>query len=155
MMYKTHLAFGLLIGLLALNYIKPSNIYLFLAVVLFGSLLPDIDESHSKIGRKVWPLSKLIQIFLGHRGLFHSIFLIILIPGLVYVSISKTYGIALFLGYSSHVLIDGFTKKGVNFLNPILNLRLSGFVETGGKTELVILALLILSNIILLKNLII
>ena len=61
---------------------------------------------------------------------------------MVYLYISRIYGIALFIGYLSHVLIDGFTKKGVNFLNPFLNLRLSGFVETGSFLELVILVII-------------
>jgi len=117
MKFKTHLTFGLF-----LTYAEVQNKFLFILFVMLGSGLPDIDNASSKLGSKIWPLSKLIEIFLGHRGIFHSIWLIILIPGIVYLYLSKIYGIALFIGYFSHVLMDGFTKKGVNFLNPLLSL---------------------------------
>ena len=45
---------------------------------LVGSLLPDIDEPNSFIGKKVKPISKIIKWTAGHRGLFHT-FLICLI----------------------------------------------------------------------------
>lgn len=143
MLFKTHIAFGLLVGLLSLNYVKTPNTILFLAFAVLGSALPDIDNASSKIGKKTWPLSKLIQIFLGHRGIFHSIWLIILIPGIIYLYLSKIYGIALFTGYFSHVLMDGFTKKGINFLNPFLELRLSGFIETSSFIEKIIFVVMI------------
>lgn len=156
MKFKTHLAFGLLIGLMYLNYAEVQNKFLFILFIMLGSALPDIDNASSKIGKKAWPLSKLIQMFLGHRGIFHSIWLIILIPGVVYLYLSKIYGIALFIGYFSHVLMDGFTKKGVNFLNPFLELRLSGFVETGSIIEkIVFIAVTLLDIFLMLKILVI
>ena len=39
----------------------------------FGSLLPDIDNAQSTLGRKLGPISKEIQHLAGHRTLFHSI----------------------------------------------------------------------------------
>ncbi|MBI2661465.1 metal-dependent hydrolase, partial [Candidatus Woesearchaeota archaeon] len=45
---------------------------LFIAFALLGSALPDIDTASSKLGSKIWPLSRLIEIFMGHRGIFHS-----------------------------------------------------------------------------------
>ena len=152
MKFKTHLAFGLFIGLLYLTYAEVQNKFLFILFVMLGSGLPDIDNASSKLGSKIWPLSKLIEIFLGHRGIFHSIWLIILIPGIVYLYLSKIYGIALFIGYFSHVLMDGFTKKGVNFLNPFLQLRLNGFIETGSFLEAVILvAVAVLDTALIVK----
>ncbi len=149
MKFKTHLAFGLFLGLLYLNYAEVQNKLLFILFVMLGSALPDIDTASSKIGKKAWPLSKLIEIFLGHRGIFHSIWLITLIPGIVYLYISKIYGIALFIGYFSHVLMDGFTKKGINFLNPFLELRLSGFLETGSLLEKMIFVVIALIDVFL------
>ena len=154
MKFKTHLAFGLFIGLLYLTYAEVQNKFLFILFVMLGSGLPDIDNASSKLGSKIWPLSKLIEIFLGHRGIFHSIWLIILIPGIVYLYLSKIYGIALFIGYFSHVLMDGFTKKGVNFLNPFLELRLRGFLETGSFLEKMILVVIVLLDIFLMLGII-
>ena len=155
MKFRTHLAFGLLMGLsflLLSDYSDGTDKVLFIAFALLGSALPDIDTASSKLGSKIWPLSKIIEMFMGHRGIFHSIWLIILFPGIVYLYLSKIYGIALFVGYSSHVFIDGFTKKGVNFLNPFLELRLSGFVETGSFLELIIfIAILVLDAALILR----
>lgn len=46
----------------------------------FGSILPDIDEPSSHIGRKVKPISSAIKNRRGHRGLWHSLFIVFLIP---------------------------------------------------------------------------
>ncbi|MBI2130412.1 metal-dependent hydrolase, partial [Candidatus Woesearchaeota archaeon] len=101
MRFKTHLAFGLLMGLLFLEYSNEKDKILFIAFILLGSALPDIDTASSKLGSKIWPMSRLIEIFMGHRGIFHSIWLIILVPGIVYLYLSKIYGTALFVGYFS------------------------------------------------------
>ena len=152
MNFKTHIAFALLSGLLLVDYFPAGNKILFLAFVLIGSSLPDIDNASSKIGQRLKPISTFIQLFLGHRGIFHSIFLAILMPGLVYFYFSKAYGIALFAGYISHLFIDALTKKGVNFLNPFLNLRMSGFIETGSILEFALFVLIAVIDAVLIAK---
>jgi len=52
MLFKTHLVFSLLIGLLTYNYFKL-NYIIFILIILFTGILPDIDHPKSKLGRKL------------------------------------------------------------------------------------------------------
>jgi inner membrane protein len=135
MRYYTHLAFGFLSGLIIMPFIAADKI-IFIALVLLGSILPDIDQPNSKISNNIPILPRLISIFSKHRGVFHSLLFAVLIPGLLWIFIGYSYGIAVFTGYLSHLLIDAFTKQGINFLHPFANMHLSGFIETGTFSEL-------------------
>ena len=143
MLAKTHLAFGLLTGLLFMNIVPTGSIFIFFGLVLLGSILPDIDQPNSMIVNKVPWLLKPISMLTSHRGVFHSLIGAVLISGVIYYFISQVYGFALFIGYTSHLFIDGFTKMGVNFLHPVSKLHLSGFIETGKILEHVVLIVLI------------
>ena len=138
----THLAFGFFSGLILMDFVPLGNKYLFFVFVLFGALLPDIDTPNSKISHKIPVLPKILNLFAKHRGIFHSLFIAVLL-GLFVSYFSKAYGIALFLGYSSHLLVDGLTKKGVNLLHPISKLRISGPIETGKLWEIVFLVVIV------------
>ncbi len=85
-----------------------------------GSLLPDIDEPGSSIGRKfVLPAIAINAIF-KHRGITHSL------VGLLLLAIAAVYGafvfplgyVALLAGYLSHLLTDALCPSGVPFLYP-------------------------------------
>jgi len=143
MLTRTHLAFGFLTALIIKNIIPTGNVYIFFGLVLLGAVLPDIDSPNSFISNKLF-LLKPFTLLTKHRGIFHSLIGALILPGLVFYLISRTYGFALFLGYVSHLLIDGLTLEGVNFLHPISKLHLSGFVETGKLLEHIILIGLVL-----------
>ena len=128
-MYRTHLAFAFLSGLLLINLVKPSNLIIYFVLILFGGLLPDIDEHHSKLGRKIRPLSTILNFIFGHRALFHGLFFAIVLFGIVGYFFSLEIGLALFIGYISHLIIDGFTIAGVNYLHPFSKLHLKGFIQ--------------------------
>lgn len=95
----------------------------------FGSLLPDIDQPNSTLGRKLGPISKLLNYGLGHRGLLHyPIFLAALMLGLyllypkippsfqyVYIAGSMGFG----AGYLSHIFLDMLNSAGIKFLWPV------------------------------------
>ena len=149
MLARTHLAFGFLTALIFKNIVSTGNIFIFVGLILLGSILPDVDSPQSKIVNKLPWLLKPISMFTKHRGIFHSLTLATVFAGLIFYFISRTYGFALFLGYVSHLAIDGLTKEGVNFLHPFSKLHLSGFIETGKILEHVVLIILIV--IILLK----
>lgn len=153
MMYKTHLAFGLLVGLLILNFFSNGwSRYIFLVFVLIGSILPDIDIPNSKMSRKVKPLSVVVNFFSKHRGIFHTIFPAILLFIIAFSFNQKIIGYGLLVGYFSHLLADGLTQSGINFLHPIANLRLKGFVRTGSFLETCLFIALVLLDIIKLKG---
>lgn len=143
MLAKTHLAFGFLTALLAYPFLNAGNKFIFFALVLLGALLPDIDQPNSKISNKIPIIPNIINFFSKHRGIFHTIFMAILIPGLIWYFAGRSYGIALFAGYLSHLITDGFTKSGISFLHPLSNLRLSGFIKTGGFGEHIIFAIIL------------
>lgn len=139
MMYYTHLAFALLSSLIVLKFLNVSNPYLFLLIACFVSLLPDIDNRDSKLGRKF----KFISFFFEHRGILHTIFT----PLLLFVLFSylnyNLFALAILVGYLSHILIDGLTLEGINFLHPISSFRISGFVRTGTFLETIFFLLFI------------
>jgi len=143
MLWHTHLAFGFLAGLFSLQFVGHGNIYAFFAFVLLGALLPDIDTPSSKVGSKLGIFSKAIETVFGHRGIVHTIWGMLVLCGLFWLFISKAYGIALFTGFLSHLVIDGFTKNGINFLYPVAKLHLSGFIETGTTSELIFFVIVI------------
>jgi len=149
MLWYTHLAFGFLFGLLSLPFVARGSIWVFFVFVLFGSLLPDIDEPNSKIGSKVTPVSRLIKAIFGHRGVVHTIWGMVLFCGLFWYFVNKTYGTAMAVGFFSHLFADGLTKMGINFLHPVAKLHLSGFIETGTAGETVMLIGVIALSIVL------
>lgn len=130
MLGRTHLAFGVLAGLVFMPFYHH-NLVLYFALVLFGALLPDIDHDGSKINQIV-PVTKWLGRLFKHRGFFHSVFPPLIIFGALYFFTSWSFvGVALAVGYVSHLFSDGLTKMGVNFLHPVANLHLGGFIETG------------------------
>ena len=139
MMFYTHLAFALLTSLVAINFLHPSSILLFLLVSCFVSLVPDIDNRDSKLGKKVKFVSKIFD----HRGILHTVFppigLFILFNYLHY----NLLALAVVAGYLSHIVIDALTPEGINFLHPFSSFRISGFIKTGTFLETILFLVLI------------
>ncbi len=125
-----------------MHSIPTGNIFIFFSFLLIGALLPDIDSENSLIVNKLPWLLKPISMITKHRGIFHSLLAAFLLSALVFY-MHRPYGFALFLGYTSHLFIDGFTAQGVNFLHPIGKLHLSGFINTGKILEHILLIALI------------
>ncbi len=147
MIFRTHMAFALFFALLFVDKFNGSKI-LFLILVLFSGMLPDIDHPRSKIGKRLWFLSKPFSFLFGHRKLFHSMFLAIVLGAVVWKFFGE-FWMPVFLGYASHILIDGFTLEGINFIYPIKQLRLQGFIETGKRQEILLFYLLVIVDILL------
>lgn len=137
MLAKTHIAFGILAALLTLQYAVISNELLFVALVIIGVFLPDIDHSESKINNAL-KVTKLVPFFFSHRGFFHSIFAAVLVFAGLWHLLGFIYGFGLFVGYLSHLLSDALTVSGVNFLHPVATFRIRGPVQTGTLVETLI-----------------
>ncbi|MEK6845688.1 MAG: metal-dependent hydrolase, partial [Nanoarchaeota archaeon] len=71
MLFLTHLLLGIASFLLVKEYLIGNQIIILL-LILLGSILPDIDEAHSKINQWGGILGKIIAFFSKHRGMFHS-----------------------------------------------------------------------------------
>ena len=121
--YKTHLCIGISCGVIAASYINKyiplssSHVFISISCATLGSLFPDIDTPHSFIGRRLLPISYIINKVFGHRGLFHSIIfytiIFMILPLLNPHLISRTlYGLILmfsYIGIISHVVMDKVT----------------------------------------------
>ena len=143
-MYKTHLIFGLLAGIISLKYLNVNNEGLFLFLCTIAALFPDIDHNESYLGKRIKWLSSFIMRVFGHRGFFHSVFPVLILFLIFYYFGYSEIGYALGLGYLSHLLIDSITLEGINFLHPFSKFRISGFVKTGGLLEIIIFVILLI-----------
>lgn len=112
---------------------------LFYVMVAFGALLPDIDNAHSTLGKKLGWISRGIQHTFGHRTLFHSIagllcgsiIAILTEQAVKYLLLARGYAvpahvinsshlifIAVLFGCIMHIAADGLTEEGVPLFWP-------------------------------------
>lgn len=145
MMWHTHLAISLLISSILTPIINPSSYTLFILIIIITSLLPDIDHKGSKINNII-PITKITSKIFDHRGFFHSIYP----PLILYLIFTYTglpnIALATLIGYTSHLISDSITRKGLNLLHPFSTLKIRGFIPVGGITELIIfITILVLS----------
>ncbi|MEM4247173.1 MAG: metal-dependent hydrolase [Candidatus Woesearchaeota archaeon] len=151
MLAKTHVAFGILAGLITLKYTSVQNELLFIALVILGVFLPDIDHPESKVNNSL-KITKVIPIIFGHRGLFHSIFAVILVFAGLWWWQGFIYGFGVSIGYLSHLVSDALTLSGVGFLNPIAHYKVRGPVQTGTLMETLLFFVVIALDVLLLVH---
>ncbi len=147
-MFKTHIAFALLFGLWFFDKFNGNKI-LFFSLLLISAAIVDIDVTNSKIGKKFWVFSKIFNFLFKHRTLFHSLLFAVILSFVVWFFFEQIW-MPVFLGYSSHILLDSLTIEGINFIYPFKQLRLSGFIETGKTKELILFFLIIMIDMLLL-----
>jgi len=147
-MFKTHLMFGVFLGLLFLKYFEINNGFWFFVVVCFFSVFPDIDFYRSKIGKKVKPLSWLINLFLGHRGLMHSLVAALFFYFLFYVLFGASVGLGAFVGYCGHLVLDSLTPKGIRPFYPFKP-KLNGFLKGNSLIDYLFFFLLFFGSVYL------
>ncbi|WP_026689602.1 metal-dependent hydrolase [Alteribacter aurantiacus] len=124
MRYDTHLAMTMAVGS-GLSYFQQDTTFtaLYIGGLVLGSLLPDIDEPSSFIGRRLPFFSRPVKRLFGHRGITHSVLSWLL---LVYVLSSYTnlFVLGLVTGYGVHLLGDLFSKRSIPLLAPLSGFRL-------------------------------
>jgi inner membrane protein len=120
--YKTHIASSLAVGAGIANVIAIPFSIGYVAGLTLGSLLPDIDEPNSYLGRRSLGISYLIHKKLGHRGLTHSLAAWIVFS--VYCCISpNSFTLGLSMGYLFHIIGDFFSVTSVPLLSPFHEFR--------------------------------
>jgi inner membrane protein len=149
MMYRTHLVFGILIGLVFLKSFDIPSPWLFMFVVMVGASLPDIDMHKSKVGGLTKPFSFLFNLFLGHRGIVHSMLMAFVMYFLFWVFFGLNYAAAIFIGYTSHLFLDAFTPKGISPFWP-LRTKLNGIIKSGGILEIGLFFLFLVAVLLML-----
>ncbi len=141
MLFRTHLLLGIIFFLLAKDFVGGNDVIFFL-LVLFGSILPDIDEGRSKINRWSGFLGGIIAFFSKHRGFFHSLLFFILLFFACAYFWSPYYGAALLLGYAAHALGDGITPMGIQVFYPFSQFKMKGPIRTGSFAEGILFVIL-------------
>ncbi len=142
---KTHIIGGVAACVVTIRFTGFDPLLLTTAGI-FGSLLPDICHSGSKIGRKVPLLSNIVSALFGHRTFTHSLLFLLLIQTLVSLArLPDEITVGLLVGAASHLLLDAATKNGIKLLYPLqMTFRLPLTVRTGGPAENGVLAVLVL-----------
>lgn len=143
MINKTHLSIGLALMLFFLPHVN--NKLIFVPMVLFASLLPDIDSVHSTIGHH-W-FFRPLQWLSKHRGLVHS-FTFCLFISLLFSFFLPVLALPFFLGYFGHLFADSLTVEGIRPFWPMKK-EVSGNLRTGGRMEEGVFIGLIFLNIAL------
>lgn len=141
MRYYTHITTSLSAAVLLTTY-SPFDIPVESTVtvtgLLLGSILPDIDETRSWLGRRVPVLSSIIKALFGHRGLTHS-GLVLALMGFLLANTENQFLLGLSLGVILHILEDSFSRGGIPLLYPFTTKRTGiPLYRTGGLIELLI-----------------
>ena len=145
MIFRTHVAFAFLIGIFFYFYNFIDNWILFFLFLFFGAGFPDVDHGKSKFGRNLF--SRVIGLFSKHRKIFHSLFFGIILAYLFF-NFDRNSGLGFFLGFFSHVMLDSFTRQGINLFYPFGKFIFKGFIKTGGKLETVLFYLFVVVTIV-------
>ncbi|WP_152182879.1 metal-dependent hydrolase [Sulfurimonas indica] len=102
---------------IACNDIETIDLIAFYFSVIFGSLAPDIDESESYIGRRLYAISLVMSSVFKHRTFTHYLFVpIALFVATYFVQdyFTKLFLYGFSLGILMHDLGDMLTKGGIN-----------------------------------------
>ena len=149
MLFWTHLTVASIFFLLLRSFTPEGYILLIAFLVFLGSILPDIDEPHSKINQWSGFVGKIIAWFTKHRGIFRSLWPYIIFSAIISYFFSWPYGVAFFIGYLSHLFSDSLTRMGVAPLYPFSEQRIFGPVRVGSWMEYVLLGIFLLILIII------
>ena len=127
MMFLTHVSFAFLISLLIIRFSGYNLDFVFVIMVLLGSVLPDLDSAKSFIGRKI----RVVSIFLKHRAFFHSLLTAVFLGVIIFLLTQNSfYSLGFITGFVSHLLLDSLTRTGVTPFWPS-RLKLRGGLITG------------------------
>jgi inner membrane protein len=126
--------------------------------VLFGSLLPDIDEPGSYIGRKFYFISGIFRdLGLEHRGFTHFLIIPLSLMMISYVLFDGGWLFWLAFGIFMHDVGDMLTKGGIiSFFYPLGIGKKIGLLpktfrfRTFSLTEKIVILLLLLMNFVFL-----
>jgi inner membrane protein len=116
--YHSHIVASLCLGAAVAAHTSLSFTASYTAGVVIGSLLPDIDEPKSYVGRRSMGMSNKVKEAFGHRGMTHSL----LVWGVIALVISwespSLFAVGLVLGYLFHIFEDFLSVQGVPLFWP-------------------------------------
>lgn len=138
---NTHIAAGAVTGLFISSYLHLPILetVIVTSISAFTSLIPDIDNATSKLGRKNKLASFLIQLFIGHRTFFHAPLLYL---GLVFmiarIDPSGLLALAFGLGTGTHLFLDLMNPLGIPLLWPFSKRYHIANFRSGGAADFVL-----------------
>jgi inner membrane protein len=141
MRFTTHTLFTITLLFFIFDYFTIHQPLLFIIIALLATCIVDIDHPHSKAGKFFQPFSYIIKWILGHRGALHSILVPICLFFLFKFLGYQEVGIAVLLGYTSHLVMDALTPAGIKLFYP-LQYKIRGPIKTGSWAEKLLAILL-------------
>lgn len=139
MLFHTHIILGIVMFLLVGDYFSGGNQIIFFALLLLAAIFPDIDDGKSKIKKASGILGSIISFTFKHRGIFHSVFMAMLLFAVTYFLWKPYYAFAVLIGYLTHLLGDIITPMGIQIFYPFSNFKIRGPIKVGSIGEWVIL----------------
>lgn len=144
MMGSTHLTLGLAAGL-GIGMVTHATLPEATGLALIGAvaaLLPDIDHPKSQLRQKLGVAGHVGLFWLSHRGLTHTLLFAVLVAVATMLFIPNTIGWAIVAGYTSHLVGDAVTRRGIPLLWPLsgqpffllprlLRISTGGWIERG------------------------
>lgn len=144
---RTHVLISLVVYSIISKYVHIDKPVIYvIPLLIFATLLPDIDHKNSKIGK----FSSLHEV-LDHRGITHTLAALVVLSLPVLLLGGTEYFLVFWIGYSLHLIGDCFNIVGVKLLYPFSNRRVSlGLVKVGSSEEnfICLLGILYLSKLI-------
>lgn len=131
---KSHINTTIAIGILPLYFFRNEIVFMFDYIAIYviglviGSLLPDVEESNSVVGRQFPLLSDWLNNKIGHRTYTHNILIYLVIFIIAYYQslYSSNFIYVFLIGFSLgsilHSIEDCLTNGGVSgAMKPLLN----------------------------------
>lgn len=151
----THLMAGFAVGTALASQAGADIPYLIASIVCagFGSLLPDLDSTTSKLGRKLLPASVCLRFLFGHRTLCHAPLLYFVLGFFSYRHFPDQSLLitACLSGVVSHLFLDMLNPAGIPLFWPMSKRTRIANIRSGGTIDSVLgvlLAVLFLTNLI-------
>ncbi len=156
MTFVTHIIGGAA-SVALMDTILPSFTADKMAFIVGGivATLPDVDYSRSFVGRILYPVSRYLESHTGHRTFTHSFLCSVLVSvvlGFILSFFSSSsllqWAVVVFMSYTSHILLDWFTKKGTQYYWPasvwcVMPKNRSWRIQTGTTPEAIFVVLLL------------
>jgi inner membrane protein len=138
--YHTHIVTSLAVGACIASQTSLPFTVSYATGVIVGSLLPDIDEPNSYVGRRSLGMSNKVKQAFGHRGMTHSILVWAVITTVLLIQSPSLFSYGLIIGYLLHIIEDFFSVQGVPLFWPFQTKRYKSIItyRTAGLLERVI-----------------
>ncbi|MCB0127205.1 MAG: metal-dependent hydrolase, partial [Caldilineaceae bacterium] len=134
----SHILFALLVPIWWSAALGETPSVGLLVICAWLGLLPDIDSQASTVGRLIPELARQIERYVGHRTLTHSVLMVGVLAGILWLVTPDWLVLA--LAYASHILLDMIVggNTGVVLLWPLPARFKLGHINSASRGELIL-----------------